>query len=72
MNGICKILDCYYGAQPTDDSYSEFQAIKVARDGNVIVLHSPVPTEDEAEEIAGRYHTADLDAEAHSQFGVGA
>jgi hypothetical protein len=70
MNGICKVLDCYYGAQPTDDGYSEWQAIKVERDGNVQILSSPVPTEDEAEEIAGREHAADL--QAHSQFGVGA
>lgn len=70
MNGICKILDCYYGAVPLDDAHSEWVAVKVHRDGNSQWIGSPVQTVEEAEAIADREHAADL--QANSQFGVGA
>lgn len=70
MNGLCKTLDAYYGTQPTDDSKTEWHAIKVERDGNVQILAGPFSSEDEAEMAAGAEHQLDL--QAHSQFGAGA
>ena len=70
MNGICKTLDCYYGAIPIDDSHDEWVAVKVRRDGNAERLSGPVPTVEEAEALADKERQADL--QANSQFGVGA
>lgn len=70
MNGICKILDCFYGAQPTDDTEQEWNAIKVDRAGNVELLSGPCLSQEEAEAIAAEEHRLDL--ENNGQFGVGA
>ncbi len=69
MNGICKILDCHYGAifDPSDDTWT---AVKVHRDGNQINIVGGCATEEEAEQYAAAEHRADL--EANGQFGVGA
>ena len=53
MNGICKVLGTYYGAQPVDDTEREWRAIRVGKDGNVVHLSGPCSTIEEAEEIAG-------------------
>lgn len=47
MNGMCKTLDCYFGAQ-FDPGNDEWVAIQVYRDGNPISL-GRFPTEEEAE-----------------------
>ena len=70
MNGLCKILDCFYGAAPTSDDEREWVAIKVDRAGNITTLSGAVDTEEEAEQIAKAEHVADL--ENNGQFGVGA
>lgn len=69
MNGYCKTLRCFYGAQldPSDDTWS---AIKVHGDGVPIILAGGLKTEEEAEEIAGAEHQDDL--QQNGQFGVGA
>lgn len=70
MNGLCKTLDCFYGAAPTDDDRREFIAVKVGKDGNQIVLSEPCRSVEEAEEIARQAHATDL--QDNGQFGVGA
>lgn len=69
MNGICRILDCHYGAQfdPSDDTWS---AIKVYRDGNPIILDGGFASEEEAEACADLEHESDL--QANGRNGVGA
>lgn len=69
MNGMCKVLDCYYGAilNPSDDTWT---AVKVRRDGNQINIIGGCDTEEEAEQYAAEEHRADI--EANSQFGAGA
>lgn len=70
MNGICKVLDGYFGAQQATDCLSDgYYAIEVYRDGNPH-LHGHYDTEEEAEAAAAEIHAERL-AE-HSQFGVGA
>lgn len=68
MNGFCRALQCFYGAQ-FDPGNDEWVAIKVYRDGVPIRLAS-FKTEDEAEDCAGLEHLNDL--EANGQLGVGA
>lgn len=69
MNGYCRTLSCFYGAQfdPSDDTWS---AIKVYRDGVPMILDAGLATEEEAEEIAGAEHQQDLQNNGRS--GVGA
>lgn len=69
MNGYCKTLGCFFGAQfdPSDDTWS---AIKVYRDGNVHVIESGFPSEEWAEQAAGEAHEQEL--ADNGQFGVGA
>jgi hypothetical protein len=67
MNGICKILDCYFGAMQDDDLWV---AVKVYRDGNRIDIGGPFDTEEEAEACAAEVHDQEL--QDNSQFGVGA
>jgi hypothetical protein len=69
MNGYCKILGCYFGAQfdPSDDKW---HAIQVHHDGNPVDLGGPFDTEDQAECCAGAEHQTQL--ESNSQFGAGA
>ena len=68
MNGMCKVLDCFYGAQ-FDPGNDEWVAIKVYRDGNPIEL-ARFATEEEAEQHADQQCNEDL--ADHGQFGVGA
>jgi hypothetical protein len=70
MNGICKVLDCFYGAQ-FDPGNDEWIAIKVYRDGNTIEI-CRCATEEEAEKYAGEQHAEAEDLQANSQFGAGA
>ena len=71
MNGMCKILDCFYGAQQLTDCPSDgWRAIKVYRDGNEHEIAGPFATEEEAEVCATEEHARDL--QDNSQFGVGA
>lgn len=67
MNGICPILDCYFGAMEGDEGWT---AIKVYRDGNPIILGGPYGTVEEAEQCADEAHDSEL--QDNSQFGVGA
>lgn len=69
MNGICKVLDRFYGAVPADDCDGEWFAVTVARDGNQIVI-GRYDTEEEAEAAADAAHESDL--ADNGQFGVGA
>lgn len=70
MNGICRILDCHYGAIPADDCNSSWCAVKVDRAGNQTIIDDGFATEQEAEDCADLAHQSDL--QANSQFGVGA
>lgn len=69
MNGICPILDTRYGSQlnPGGDTW---QAVKVHRDGNPIIIDDGFATEDEAEACAGLAHENDL--KANDRNGAGA
>lgn len=71
MNGYCDILGCFIGTQRVSDCPSDgWNAIQVYRDGNVIELGGPFPTEEEAEECADRLWREQLGM--NGQFGVGA
>ncbi len=70
MNGICKIMDCHYGAIPADDCNSSWIAVKVDRAGNQETIDSGFETEEEAEDVAADQHRQDLIDSG--QFGVGA
>lgn len=69
MPGLCRTLDCFYGAQfdPADDTWA---AIKVHRDGSPVILDDGFATEQTAEDCADLAHQSDL--QDNSQFGVGA
>lgn len=71
MNGFCRTLDCFFGPQFNEsaDSGSEWNAIQVYRDGNVIHLGT-FATEEEAEDFAGAERERQL--QDNGQFGVGA
>ncbi len=69
MNGICKILDRFYGAIPADDCNSEWFAVMVDRAGNQTVI-GRYETKEEAEAAAGEAHSTDL--QLNGQFGLGA
>jgi hypothetical protein len=69
MNGICKILDRHYGAVPIDDIESSWNAVKVDRAGNEIVLETGFDTEEAAEQFAGEVHRQEL--EDNGRNGVG-
>lgn len=68
MNGMCKVLDCFYGVQ-WDEGNDEWVAIKVYRDGNPIEI-ARAATEEEAELYADEEH--ELDLQANGRNGVGA
>ena len=69
MNGYCKILGGFFGAQPASDCPSDgYCAIEVYADGNPID-HGTFATEAEAEEHIAMVHAERL-AE-NSQFGAG-
>lgn len=71
MNGMCRILDSFFGPQQLTDCPSDgWRAIQVYRDGNEIELGGPYDTEEEAEACALRECIEQR--RAHSQFGVGA
>lgn len=61
MNGICKALDCYFGAH-FDPGTDEWIAGQVHRDGNMTEL-GRAKTEEEAEVIAGRECRRQLECE---------
>ena len=67
MNGMCPILDCFFGAIPCGED--GFMAVQVYRDGNPIEL-GWASSEEEAEAIAAAEHERQL--KDNSQFGVGA
>ncbi len=70
MNGICKTLDCFFGAQPLTDCPADgYRAIQVYRDGNPIEL-GVFDTEAEAEQCAAAEREQQL--RDNGQFGVGA
>lgn len=60
MNGMCRLLNCFYGAIPADDCRNEWIAVKVYRDGNQITLGGPFHSIEAAEDCAGFYHVRDL------------
>lgn len=71
MNGMCKILDCFFGPQQFTDCPSDgWRAIQVYRDGNEIELGGPFDTKEEAEVCAGIEREKML--ADNGQFGVGA
>jgi hypothetical protein len=70
MNGICKILDVYFGAIPcTDCSTDGFEAVEVHKSGYT-TYHGHFDTIEDAEEQAGLIHQERL--RENGQFGVGA
>lgn len=60
MNGICPVLDCFFGAiRSGEDGWI---AVKVYRDGNPIDLGGGLfDTEEEAEAFAANAHRQELD-----------
>jgi hypothetical protein len=49
----------FYGAQATDDCFTEWNAIKVYQDGVPIHLGGPFKTREEAEDLADTHRTLD-------------
>ncbi len=68
MNGFCRTLSCFYGAQ-FDPSEGDWAAIKVYLDGNPIEIARGFATEEEAEQAASDERERDLSD--NGQFGVG-
>jgi hypothetical protein len=70
MNGICKILDGYFGAIPCSDCSTDgFEAVEVYKNGHTI-YHGHFETEEDAEEQAAEIHAERL--RENGIFGVGA
>lgn len=71
MNGYCRTLDCFFGAQfdPGADADEAWLAVQVYRDGNPIV-HGRFRTEGDAEACAR--DERDEQIRDNGQFGVGA
>lgn len=67
MNGMCQILDCFFGA--IRDGEDGWVAVQVYRDGNPIII-GHADTEEDAEAIAAAEHERQL--ADNGQFGVGA
>lgn len=68
MNGICPILDAFFG--PQDNGDGTWSAIKCDRGGTPEVIEGPFDTEEEAEICAGEEHERQL--ADNGQWGVGA